>query len=104
MLSPSFAWICGTAGGALAAAVAAACVPVTPAGPGAGKEAPAWAEAMREVHGRFTGKPGTLALFGDSIFVSLAFWAPLAGDPKDLTPAMAEALRRGSRNSSPRSP
>jgi hypothetical protein len=45
---------------------------------------PKWVEPMRKVHARFTGKPGTLALFGDSITVSKAFWTPLAYAPKDL--------------------
>ena len=49
-------------------------------------EAPAWVGPMKEVHGRFTGKPGTLALFGDSITVSMAFWAPLQYGPKGLSP------------------
>jgi hypothetical protein len=39
---------------------------------------------MKKVHERFTGKPGTLALFGDSITVSMAFWAPLRSEPKSL--------------------
>lgn len=38
---------------------------------------PAWVAPMREVHAKFTGTPGTLALFGDSITNSVAFWAPL---------------------------
>ena len=36
-----------------------------------------WVEPMKQVHARFTGSRGTFALFGDSITVSLAFWAPL---------------------------
>jgi hypothetical protein len=39
---------------------------------------------MRAVHAKFAGKPGTLALFGDSITVTKAFWSPLAYAPKDL--------------------
>jgi hypothetical protein len=46
--------------------------------------APSWAEAMRKVHARFTGKPGTFALFGDSITVSLAFWAGLHHAHKNM--------------------
>jgi lysophospholipase L1-like esterase len=53
-----------------------------------------WIEPMAQVHKRFTGKPGTFALFGDSITVSMAFWAPLAGKPKGLSPAAAAALKR----------
>lgn len=32
-----------------------------------------WVEPMREVHRRFRGKPGTLAQYGDSITVTMAF-------------------------------
>jgi lysophospholipase L1-like esterase len=53
-----------------------------------------WIEPMARVHERFTGKPGTFALFGDSITVSMAFWAPLAGEPKGLSPEGAVALKR----------
>ena len=57
------------------------------------QSAPTWFEPMKEVRSRFTGTPGTLALFGDSITVSLAFWAPLQGEPKQMPPEMAAALR-----------
>ena len=53
---------------------------------------PAWAKPMAEVRAKFTGKPGTLALFGDSITVTKAFWAPLAFAPKDLPPDVAKPL------------
>jgi hypothetical protein len=55
---------------------------------------PDWVEPMKKVHARFTGKPGTLALFGDSITVSMAFWAPLRGEPKGMSEEMAAALKR----------
>lgn len=45
---------------------------------------PGWVKSAADVRAKFTGKPGTLALFGDSITVSRAFWAPLASAPKDL--------------------
>ena len=55
---------------------------------------PAWVKPMRAVHDRFTGESGTLALFGDSITDSLAFWAPLSYAPKTGLPAeMADALK-----------
>jgi lysophospholipase L1-like esterase len=54
-------------------------------------EEPAWVGPMKKVHAGFTGKPGTLALFGDSITVSLAFWAPLQGEPRNMPPDMAAA-------------
>lgn len=52
-----------------------------------------WVAAMREVHAKFTGKAGTLALFGDSITFSLAFWAPLAGEPQGMSHELAEDLK-----------
>lgn len=53
---------------------------------------PQWVPAMREVHKNFTGTPGTLALFGDSITDSLAFWAPLEYAPKTLDRSLAEPI------------
>jgi len=52
---------------------------------------PDWVEPMKKVRARFTGTPGTLALFGDSITVSMAFWAPLRGEPKEMPAEMAAA-------------
>jgi lysophospholipase L1-like esterase len=52
---------------------------------------PEWVAPMKQVHARFTGTPGTLALFGDSITVSMAFWAPLRGEPKGMSKEMAAA-------------
>jgi hypothetical protein len=57
-------------------------------------EPPAWVEPMKQVHARFAGSPGTLALFGDSITVSMAFWAPLRGEPRGMSPEMASAHER----------
>lgn len=54
---------------------------------------PATIEHMREVHARFDGRKGTLALFGDSITVSLAFWAPLAYECRNMPPEMDQAVR-----------
>ncbi len=53
---------------------------------------PGWAAPMRQVHAKFTGTPGTLALFGDSITHSNAFWSPLEAAPKTLPDADAKAL------------
>jgi hypothetical protein len=50
----------------------------------------AWVQPMREVRARFTGTPGTFAHFGDSITVTLAFWAGLESKPRNQT---AEAAR-----------
>jgi hypothetical protein len=55
-------------------------------------EPPSWVAPMREVHAKFTGKPGTLALFGDSITVSRAFWSPPAVAPKQLPEPIAKNL------------
>jgi lysophospholipase L1-like esterase len=46
---------------------------------------PSWVEPMRKVHAGFNGKKGTFALFGDSITVSLAFWAGLPQARKNLS-------------------
>jgi lysophospholipase L1-like esterase len=54
---------------------------------------PEWVEPMKKVHSNFNGTPGTLALFGDSITVSMAFWAPLRGEPKNMPEPMAAALK-----------
>jgi hypothetical protein len=59
---------------------------------GRADDAPAWAKPMREVRAKFTGTPGTLALLGDSITVSQAFWSPLAFAPKDLPAEVAKPL------------
>jgi lysophospholipase L1-like esterase len=58
----------------------------------AADDLPAWVKPMKEAHAKFTGKPGTLALFGDSITVSKAFWAPLGYEPKDLPADVAKSL------------
>jgi lysophospholipase L1-like esterase len=54
-------------------------------------DAPDWAERMKKVHAQFKGTPGTLAQFGDSITVTMAYWAPLAYGPKNLDPEAAKA-------------
>jgi lysophospholipase L1-like esterase len=41
---------------------------------------PEWVEPMRKVHAKFDGQQHYVAQFGDSITVSLAFWAPLGYD------------------------
>jgi lysophospholipase L1-like esterase len=52
-----------------------------------------WVEPMRKVHARFRGAPGTFAQFGDSITFSAAFWSPLSGQPKNMTPAVEANLQ-----------
>ena len=55
---------------------------------------PSWLDSMRQVHARFTGTHGTLAQFGDSITVTLAFWAPLAGTPSNMDQSTSNAHTR----------
>ena len=54
---------------------------------------PAWADAMRKVHAKFTGKPGTFAQFGDSITVTVAFWSPLEYELKNFSPEAEKDLQ-----------
>jgi hypothetical protein len=55
-----------------------------------------WVGPMARVHSRFTGRPGTFALFGDSITVSLALWAPLrhARKNKNMSQEAVAAFQR----------
>ena len=53
-----------------------------------------WVEPMKKVHARFKGKVGTFAMFGDSITVSLAFWASLKWDHKNMDKPTAAAFER----------
>jgi lysophospholipase L1-like esterase len=69
-----------------------ATLPCSPTASSAAEKEPAWVAAMKKVHDRFTGKPGTLAAFGDSITVTMAFWAPLRGEPRGMPDNMAAAL------------
>jgi lysophospholipase L1-like esterase len=61
--------------------------PLIAAEPGAAQaqDAEYWVAPMRTVHAQFTGSARTLAQFGDSITISMAFWAPLAGTPKNMS-------------------
>jgi lysophospholipase L1-like esterase len=56
------------------------------------EDIPTWKEPMKQAHAHFKGKPGTLALFGDSITVTKAFWAPLSYAPKNLPEPLAKNL------------
>jgi hypothetical protein len=65
--------------------------------PGGGETAAAprgWVEPMRRVHARFAGRKGTFAHFGDSITVSMAFWASLRGGGRNMDAETAAAFRR----------
>jgi galactitol-specific phosphotransferase system IIB component len=52
-----------------------------------------WVPAMRQAHQRFRGKPGTLAQYGDSITVTMAYLANYGWskkiNPKNMSPAAA---------------
>ena len=58
-----------------------------------GDDRPSWIEPMKQVHAQFTGKPGSLALLGDSITASKAFWSPLSYAPKALPEPLAKNLQ-----------
>lgn len=60
-----------------------------------------WVEPMRKVHARFSGSAGTFAQFGDSITVTMAFWAPLASKPGRMPPEMARAYEIVTRHQKP---
>lgn len=51
-----------------------------------------WIEPMKEIHSKFSGRKGTFAHFGDSITVSMAYWASLPYARKNASPAMEEAF------------
>jgi hypothetical protein len=52
-----------------------------------------WVQPMKQVHARFTGEKGTFAHFGDSITVTMAFWTPLAYDPRGLSATASQSLK-----------
>jgi len=57
-------------------------------------QVPPWVAPMKSVHARFTGQPGTLAHFGDSITVTMAYWAPVADKPRNMDDATARGQAR----------
>lgn len=60
---------------------------------GEGAKSDYYVQPMKAVHTRFTGEKGTFAHFGDSITVTMAFWTPLAYDPKGLSETAAQVLK-----------
>ncbi|MEO8352465.1 MAG: SGNH/GDSL hydrolase family protein, partial [Chthoniobacteraceae bacterium] len=60
-----------------------------------------WEAPMRKVHAHFKGVPGTFAQFGDSITVTMAFWAPLQWKPKHMDGATAAAYELVSKTMKP---
>jgi hypothetical protein len=57
------------------------------------KQTPEWVKAMQTVHARFKGRKGTFAHFGDSITVSMAFWAGLPYARKNAPLEMEKAFQ-----------
>jgi lysophospholipase L1-like esterase len=51
-----------------------------------------WVAPMKQVHAKFTGKAGAFAQFGDSITVTMAYWAPLRYERKGVDPAGQKAF------------
>lgn len=50
-----------------------------------------WVEPMKQVHTRFTGQRGTVAQFGDSITITMAFFVPLSADVRNLPDDLKDA-------------
>ncbi len=63
----------------------------------AARGADEWVEPMRAVHAKFKGQRGTVAQFGDSITITMAFFTPLSMEHKNVPDDLKEAhawLRR----------
>ncbi len=54
---------------------------------------PRWVKSMRAVHAKFSGEQGVLALFGDSITDSRAFWFGLPYSRKNASPKMEASFK-----------
>jgi hypothetical protein len=54
-------------------------------------QAPYWVEPMKKVHSQFKGEKDTFAQFGDSITVTMAFWAPMNYELKNPSPELAKS-------------
>jgi lysophospholipase L1-like esterase len=75
--------------------------PATLPGPTGAPDTADWVEAMTRIHSRFTGTRGTFAQFGDSITYTMAFWAPLAYEARNMTAEGAQAHERVKRHMKP---
>ncbi len=53
--------------------------------------ADSWVEPMKQVHARFSGQGGTVAQFGDSITITMAFFTPLSMEVKNVPDDLKEA-------------
>ncbi len=58
---------------------------------GAAADDPYWADPMRRVHAKFAGQRGTVAQFGDSITITMAFFVPLQYEIRNLPDDLKEA-------------
>ncbi|HHK41032.1 MAG TPA: hypothetical protein ENJ50_01330, partial [Planctomycetaceae bacterium] len=67
-------------------------VPKEPAKKPPVRKEPSWVDAMRAVHARFRGDPGSFAHFGDSITDSRAFWSGLPYARRNASPEMQSAF------------
>ena len=68
----------------LAGVLLPAAIRANPQAAPSGAAAGDWVEPMKKVHARFKGETGTFAHFGDSITISMAFWASLSWDRKNM--------------------
>ena len=68
------------------------CASVTAQNQSTGLDANVWVPAMKEVNAKFSGEQGTLALFGDSITVSRAFWFGLQSNRRNASADMTKAF------------
>ena len=59
--------------------------------PAVAAEDDAWVEPMKAVHAKFAGQQGTVAQFGDSITITMAFFTPLSMEHKNVPADLAEA-------------
>ncbi len=60
--------------------------------PGPAADAAAdWVEPMKQIHAKFTGQRGTVAQFGDSITITMAFFTPLQYDHTNVPPDLQDA-------------
>ncbi len=68
------------------------CASVTAQNQSTGHDANVWVPAMKKVNAKFSGEQGTLALFGDSITVSRAFWFGLQSNRRNASADMTKAF------------
>jgi len=82
----------------VATAIIAPSLDVIADSPTSGPRAEVWVPAMKAVNAKFEGEPGTLALFGDSITDSRAFWFGLQFSRQNASAKMTKAFELVSRH------